>query len=44
MADKLMNIPNEFTQNYHFCRFELVVGTFEHSNKSKFNNNCQAND
>ena len=25
MADKLMYIPNDFEQNYHFCRLELVV-------------------
>ena len=40
MADKLMFIPNDDTQNYLFCRFKLVVETFEHSifliNQSKF--------
>ena len=25
MADKLMNIPNDDKQNYHFCRLKLVV-------------------
>ena len=28
MADKLMYIPNDDTQNYHFCRLQLVVETF----------------
>ena len=40
MADKLMYIPNDDTQNYHFCRIKLMVATFEHStkltNQSKF--------
>ena len=27
MADKLMNIPNDGTQNYPFCRLPLVVET-----------------
>ena len=40
MADKLMYITNDDTQNYHFCRLKLVVETFEHStwltNQSKF--------
>ena len=31
MADKLMCIPNDDTQNYHFCRLQLVDETFEHS-------------
>ena len=25
MADKLMYITNDDTQNYHFCRLQLVV-------------------
>ena len=29
MADKLMNIPNDDTQNYPYCRFKLVVEMFE---------------
>ena len=29
MADKLTYIPNDATQNYPFCRLELVVETFE---------------
>ena len=35
-----MNIPNDDTQYYPFCRLKLVVETFEHStyltNQSKF--------
>ena len=31
MADKLMFIPNNDTQNYPFCSAKLVVETFEHS-------------
>ncbi len=31
MTDKLMYIPNDDTQNYLFCRLQLViVGTFRH--------------
>ena len=26
-----MYIPNDDTQNYSYCRFKLVVETFEHS-------------
>ena len=41
MADKLMDIPNDDTQNYPICRLQLVVETFEHStwwiNQLKFN-------
>ena len=28
MADKLIYIPNDDTQNYHFYRLRLVVETF----------------
>ena len=28
MADKLMYIPNDDTQNYHFCRLQSVIKTF----------------
>ena len=28
MADKLMYIPNDDTQNYHFGRLQSVVETF----------------
>ena len=31
MADKLMNIPSDDTQNYPFCRLQLVVETIWHS-------------
>ena len=30
IANKLMYIPNEDTQNYLLCRLKLVVETFEH--------------
>ena len=30
MADKIMYIPNVDTQNYPFCRFQLVVEMIEH--------------
>ena len=30
MADKLMYKPNDDTQNYLFCRLQLVVETFGH--------------
>ena len=33
MADKFMYIPNDETQNYPFCRLQLVVKTFGHSTK-----------
>ena len=33
MADKLMYIPNDNTQNYHFCRIKLMVAKFDHSTK-----------
>ena len=42
MADKLMDIPNDNTQNYPFCRSKLAVKSemFRHStkltNQSKF--------
>ena len=31
MADKLMYIPNDDTQNYPFCRLKFVVEMFQHS-------------
>ena len=41
MADKLMYIPNDDTQNYPFCNLQLVVETFGHltrrTNQSKYN-------
>ena len=33
MADKFIYIPNDDTQNYPFCRLNLVVKTFGHSTK-----------
>ena len=33
MADKLMYIPNDYTQNFPFCRLQLVVETFKTLNK-----------
>ena len=33
IADKLMDMPNDDTQNYTVCRLQLVVETFEHSTK-----------
>ena len=33
MADKLMYIPNDYTQNFLFFRLKLVVETFGHSNQ-----------
>ena len=32
MTDALMYIPNDDTQNYFYCRLQLVVKTFGHSN------------
>ena len=29
MTDKLMNIPNDDTQSYPFCRLQLVDETFD---------------
>ena len=29
MANKLMHIPNDDTQNYAFCRLQLVVETLD---------------
>ena len=31
MGDKLMYIPNDDTQNYPFCRLQLVVEMYGHS-------------
>ena len=40
MANKLIYIPNDDTQNYPLCRLKIVVETFEHPteliNQSKF--------
>ena len=32
-ADKFMYIPNDYTQNYNFCKLQLVIEAFEHSTK-----------
>ncbi len=29
MADKFMYIPNDCSQNFHFCRLQFVVETFK---------------
>ena len=40
MADKLMYITHDDTQNYPFCKLQIVFETFGHStkwmNQSKF--------
>ena len=44
VADILMYIPNDDTQQHPFCRLQLVVETFGHSsliNQSKFNKSPQ---
>ena len=33
MADKLMYIPNDYTQNYHLCRLQLVVELYTQLNE-----------
>ena len=33
MADKLIYIPNDDTQNYPFCTLKLAVDKFGHSTK-----------
>ena len=39
MADKLIYIPYDDTQNYTFCRLKLVIETFEHELKERTNQN-----
>ena len=45
MAEKVMYIRNDDTQNYHFCSLQLVVEWFGHStkltNQLKFNKSPQ---
>ena len=41
MADKLMYIPNNDTQNYPFCRLQLVVKTFGNTIKEPTNKNSK---
>ena len=33
MIDNLKDLPNDDTQNFPFCRLQLVVETFGHSTK-----------
>ena len=33
MADKLMLIPNDDTQNYAFCRSQLIIEMFRQLNE-----------
>ena len=46
MGDTLMYNLNDDTQNYSFCRLQLVVEMFGHltswTNQSKFNNSPQS--
>ena len=42
MADKLMYIPNEDTQNYPFYELKLMVKTFEHSTEPTNQNSQNA--
>ncbi len=35
IADKLMYIPNDYTQYYTFCILQLMVETFGHSTNQK---------
>ena len=39
MAEKLMHIPNDDTQNYFFCRLKFVVETSEHQLHKPTNQN-----
>ena len=39
MANRLIYIPNDYTQNYFFCRLQLVVETFGHSTYEPTNQN-----
>ena len=40
-----MYILNDYTQNYPFCRLQLVVETFEHLiNQFKCPQSCKANE
>ena len=39
IADKLMYIPKNDTQNYFFCGIKLVVETFEHLTYKQTNQN-----
>ena len=39
MDDKLIYIPNNDTQNYLFCRLQLMVEMFEHWTNEQTNQN-----
>ena len=39
MADKLIYKPNDDTQNYPFCRLQILVKTFGHLTKETENQN-----
>ena len=39
MADKSMYLPNDDTQNYPFCRLELVIETLETQLNESTNHN-----
>ena len=39
MADKLMYISNDDTQNYPFCKLRLVIDTFRHLLNQQTNQN-----
>ena len=41
MADQLMYIPNDDTQNFSFCRLKLVVETFETHHNEPANQNSR---
>ena len=42
IADRFLYILHDDTQNYPFCRLQLVVETFGHSIKTKFNKSPQS--
>ena len=39
MANKLMYIPNDDTDNYTFCRVQLVVETFGYTTHGTYQSN-----
>ena len=43
MADRLMNIPNDDTQIYPFCRLQVLEEMFGQPNQSKFNKSWKHN-
>ena len=44
MADKLMSIHNDYTQNYPFSGLHIMVETFEHSKFISVSQICLANE